>query len=128
MDSMARSSHNKLSQNKSGPREPEWMKWATLTMGCLFALLLGFVLGWFVVNRKVASAIDQIDQVKTRFERDEQFIEMLQQHPEIFTPGAYSTIFGNPSQPAGAASQPQPSPEQKAPAQKANDKGTNGKH
>jgi proteasome lid subunit RPN8/RPN11 len=131
-DAMARASQNQLSRNKQRSQEPEWMKWAILTVGCSFALLLGFVLGWFVLSRKVASAIDGIDQVEKQLGRDEQFIEMLQQHPEIFTPGVYSTIFGRPSQPAGAASQPQPSLQQSAPAQtpdnKGSDKGNNGKH
>jgi hypothetical protein len=63
--------------------------------------------------------------------REDRLIDVLRQHPEIFTPGAYSTIFGSASQPA-EPSQPQPSLQQPAPAQKTNDKasdkGNNGKH
>lgn len=125
LDSMARL------QEKSPSREPAWFNWMILTVGCLASLMLGLVLGWFVLNRKVSSALDQFDQMKQLLQRDQQFIEMLQQHPEAFAPGVYSTIFGSPSQPV-SASQPQPSPQQAAPSQKLNDKasgkGNDGKH
>jgi proteasome lid subunit RPN8/RPN11 len=120
MDSMARSAHNKL----SGPREPEWIKWASRVMGYMAALILGFALCYFFMNWRFAPVID-------RLEKDEQIIDEIRQlgmqHPELFSPGAAATPNG-PGQPAGVASQPQPSPEQKIPAQKANDKGSNGKH
>jgi proteasome lid subunit RPN8/RPN11 len=128
LDSMVRP----LNHEKSSSREPAWVNRMILTVGCLASLMVGLVLGWFFLNRKVASAVDQFDQIKQLLERDERFIEGLQQHPEIFAPGAYSLIFGRPSQPVGAASQPQASPQQPAPAQtpdnKASGKGNNGKH
>src|SRR5262249_41649716 len=119
VDSMLRSSSNE----KSPSREPAWVKWVSLTVGYLSALLLGFSLGYFFMNWRVAPLVD-------RLEKDEQLIEGLRQHPEIFNPGALS-VFGL-SQPAGAPGQPQPAPQQPAPAQQTNDtargKETNGRN
>jgi proteasome lid subunit RPN8/RPN11 len=113
-----------LGKEKSPSRESAWMNRMILTVGCLFTLVLGFALGYFFMNWRVTPLFD-------RLEKDEQFIELLRQHPEVFVPGALS-VLGGPSQPAEAASQPQPSPQQPAPAQKSDDKasgkGTNGKH
>jgi proteasome lid subunit RPN8/RPN11 len=119
MDSMARSAHNKL----SGPREPEWIKWASRIVGYMAAMLFGIALCYFFMNWRFAPVFD-------RLEKDEQIIEEIRQlgmqHPELFSPGGAANPNST-GQPAAEA-QPQLSPEQKAPAQKANDKGTNGKH
>jgi proteasome lid subunit RPN8/RPN11 len=114
-------------QDKPRRQEPAWVKWMTMTVGYLAALMAGFVLCYLFLSWRWTPLFD-------RLEKDEQIIEQIKQfamqHPEIFNPG-----FASPdglSQPAGAGSQPQPSPQQQAPAQKTNDKasgkGTNGKH
>lgn len=114
-----------LGREKSSSREPVWVNWMILTVGCMASLLIGFVLCYFFLSRQFAPALDQLN-------KEHQFIEMLQQHPEAFAPGVYSTIFGGPSQPAGTVNQPAPPAQQPTPAQKVNDKasdkGTNGKH
>jgi proteasome lid subunit RPN8/RPN11 len=123
-DSLFHSAYKKQSPDETGPREPAWMKWMSLTVGCLAALLIGSVLSYFYMSWQLSPALD-------RLVREDRLIDVLRQHPEIFTPGAYSTIFGSASQPA-EPSQPQPSLQQPAPAQKTNDKasdkGNNGKH
>jgi proteasome lid subunit RPN8/RPN11 len=117
MDSMARL------QKKSTSREPAWMNWMSLTVGCLAALLIGFVLSYFYMSWRLSPALD-------RLVRDERILDALRQHPEVFVPGALSALDGL-NQPA-EPSQPQPSLQQPAPAQKTNDKasdkGNNGKH
>lgn len=123
LDSMVRP----LWRERSSSREPAWVKWMSMTVGYMAALLLGFALGYFFMNWKVSPLLD-------RLEKDEQFIDVLVrqvaiQHPEILNQLGIS--IGGANQPAGAASQPQ-SPQQPAPAQtpdsKASGKGTNGKH
>jgi proteasome lid subunit RPN8/RPN11 len=121
MDSMARL------QEKSTSREPEWVKWMSMAVGYLAALLIGFALCYFFMNWRLAPVFD-------RLQKDELIIDEVRQiaiqHPEIFNSGG-SANPGGLNQPAGA-SQPQPSPQQPAPAQKINDKasgkGNDGKH
>jgi proteasome lid subunit RPN8/RPN11 len=115
-------------QNKPRSQEPAWMKWMSMTVGYLAALMAGFVLCYLFLNWRWAPLFD-------RLEKDEQIIEQIKQfamqHPEIFNPGGVASPDGL-SQPAGARSQPQSFPQQQSPAQKTNDKGsgkgTNGKH
>jgi proteasome lid subunit RPN8/RPN11 len=123
-DSLFHSAYKKQSPNETGQREPAWMKWMSLTIGYLAALLLGFALSYFYMSWRLSPALD-------RLEKDERLIDVLRQHPEVFGPGALSALDGL-NQPAGTVSQPQPSPQQTAPAQKTNDKasdkGNDGKH
>ena len=108
------------------PAEPAWMKWMSMIVGYLAAFMAGFVLCYLFLNWRWAPLFD-------RLEKDEQVIEQIKQfamqHPEIFNPGVTSP--DGLSQSAGGGSQPQPSPQQPAPAQKTNDKvsgkGNNGK-
>ena len=112
-------------QDKPRAQEPAWMKWMTMIVGYLAAFTAGLVLCYLFLNWRWAPLFD-------RLEKDEQIIEQIKlfamQHPEIFNPGV-----ANPDslrQPAGGG-EPQPSPQQQAPAQKTNDKvsgkGNNGK-
>ncbi len=114
-------------QEKSTSREPEWVKWMSMAVGYLAALLIGFALCYFFMNWRLAPVFD-------RLQKDELIIDEVRQiaiqHPEIFNSGG-SANPGGLNQPAGA-SQPQPSPQQAAPSQKLNDKaigkGNDGKH
>lgn len=120
LDSMVRT------DREQKPAEPAWMKWMSMIVGYLAAFMAGFVLCYLFLNWRWAPLFD-------RLEKDEQVIEQIKQfamqHPEIFNPGVTSP--DGLSQPAGGGSQPQPSPQQHAPAQKTNDKvsgkGNNGK-
>jgi proteasome lid subunit RPN8/RPN11 len=122
-DSLFHSAYKKQSPDETGPREPAWMKWMSLTVGCLAALLIGSVLSYFYMSWRLSPALD-------RLVRDERLLDALRQHPEVFVPGALSALDGL-NQPA-EPSQPQPSLQQPTPAQKTNDKasdkGNNGKH
>lgn len=113
-------------QDKPRTQEPAWMKWMSMIVRYLAAFMVGFVLCYLFLNWQWAPLVD-------RLEKDEQVIEQIKQfamqHPEIFNPGVASP--DGLRQPAGAGSQPQPAPQQQAPAQKTNDKvsgkGNNGK-
>lgn len=115
-------------QEKPRAQDPAWMRWISRTVGYLAVFAVGFVLCYLFLNWRWAPFFD-------RFEKDEQIIEQIKQfamqHPEIFNSGGAANPNGL-SQPAGEGSQPQPSPQHPAPAQKTNDKasakGTNGKH
>ena len=120
MDSMARSSHNQLSHNKQRSQEPEWMKWASRAVGYFAAVTIGIILCFAFLTWRYSPAVE-------RLKDDEQLIEALRQY-ELRHPGIFS--LDNGFSPDGLG-QP-PLQQQKTPAQKVNDKGSdkgnNAKH
>jgi hypothetical protein len=95
-------------REKGRREEPAWIKWTSLTMGYLAAIVLGFVLGHQWLARQVDPVIQGCRELYQRVA------------PFISTPGA-------PLPDAQSQPQPQnqhPSPQPKAPAEK----GNNGKH
>ena len=67
-----------LNGEKSSSREPALANWMILAVGCLFALMIGFALGFFFVNWKMASSIDRLHQVEKQIERNEQERKVLE--------------------------------------------------
>jgi proteasome lid subunit RPN8/RPN11 len=132
IDSMARSAHNKLSQsklsqNKQGVQEPEWVKWVSRIVGYMVAFVVGVVLCFLFLNWRLAPVFEKAERYKQIMDELQQYQEQ-QQHMGIAGPGADAGPGGaaNPDAPS------QPAQQQKIPPQKnngkANDKGTNGKH
>ena len=124
IDSMVRSSHNQLSRNKQR-QEPEWIKWVSRAVGYTAALMVGFVLCYLFLNWRLAPVFDKA-------ERFDQIMEIYRQY-EAQHPGSFGGALGPEGLvPGGAPGMPQPSSQQQAPAQKANDqgseKGNNAKH
>jgi proteasome lid subunit RPN8/RPN11 len=93
-------------------QEPAWIRWTSLTMGYLAAIVLGFVIGHQWLARQVDPVIQQCQELYRRVE------------PFLSTPG--TPLSDAPNQPSSAVEKPEPqqAPRQKAPATK----GNNGKH
>ena len=142
VDSMPRSSQNQLSRNKQR-QEPEWLKWASRAVGYTAALMVGFVLCYLFLNWQLAPVFDRAERYDQLAARYEELVKALQQfdlqHPGVL--GLDNTARPDVlSQPGGVGSQqqtnsspgPQQPVQQKAPAQKVDDKGSdkgnNGKH
>jgi proteasome lid subunit RPN8/RPN11 len=124
IDSMVRSSHNQLSHSKQR-EEPEWIKWVSRAVGYTAALMVGFVLCYLFLNWRLGPVFDKA-------ERFDQIMEIYRQY-EAQHPGSFGGVLGPEGLvPGEAPGMPQPSSQQQAPAQKANDqgsdKGNNGKH
>ena len=106
VDSLVRSHREKE------PQEPAWLRWTSLAMGYLAAIVLGFVLGHQWLARQVDPIIHECRDL---YQRVAPFLSA----PGSLPPGAQS-------QPAPAREQQPQSPpqQQKAPVEK----GNNGKH
>jgi proteasome lid subunit RPN8/RPN11 len=103
MDSMARAPRDRRRE------EPAWMKWASLTMGYIAAVVLGFVIGHQWLARQVDPVINDCRELYRRVA------------PFLSVPGAPAP---GQAQPAPETQNPQQTPQPKAPAEK----GNNGKH
>jgi proteasome lid subunit RPN8/RPN11 len=109
------------SHNKQGPREPAWLKWTSMAVGYVAAMLLGLMLCFVFLNWRLAPELDKANKY-------DQLIQMLQQYgPHGGPPPVAGGTSGAQSQPAPGIEnhQQQSSPQpQKVPAEK----GNNGKH
>ena len=138
IDSMVRASHNNPS-SKQRAQEPEWIKWTGRAVGYTAALMCGFVLCYLFLTWRLAPVFDRAERFEQLAARYEELVRAVQQfdqqHPGVLRLDSSPSPDGL-SQPGGSGNEPQPArqtaPPQKAPAQKANDqgsdKGNNGKH
>jgi proteasome lid subunit RPN8/RPN11 len=135
-DPLAHSAYKKQPANKTGPREPGWMKWVSRVMGYTAALGLGIVLSFLFLNWlwtpvfDKANRYDLIVEQMRRYQEEQQ--RVLGGGGSATDPGAAANQGpavnpGSPSQPQQQAPLQQASPLQKGPA-KEGSKGTNGKH
>jgi proteasome lid subunit RPN8/RPN11 len=93
------------------PQEPAWLRWTSMALGYLAAIVLGFVIGHQWLARQVEPIIHDCRELYQRVA------------PYLSAPGAQPGTQSEP--PATANQQQQSSPQQqKAPAEK----GNNGKH
>jgi proteasome lid subunit RPN8/RPN11 len=114
MDSVARAPRER------DRREPTWMKWISMTMGYIAAIILGFVVGHEWLARQVDPIMRSYQQIL------EHPVEACRVLLQPYMPNAPESGATAPIQtPQPRLPQPQPaSPQPKAPAEK----GNNGKH
>jgi proteasome lid subunit RPN8/RPN11 len=99
-----------------GRQEPAWMKWATLTVGYIAAVVLGFVIGHEWLARQVDPVLRTYQQI---LDHPVDACRVLLQPYMQGIPDQNAPIA-----PAQSPQQAAPQPQAKAPAEK----GTNGKH
>lgn len=113
------------SRSKQQPGEPAWLRWTSMALGYVAAMLLGVMLCFVFLNWRLAPELDKANKY-------DQLMQILQQYQEQYGPhGGASPAPGGALGAQGQTApgkenqqqQPSPSP-QKAPVEK----GNNGKH